>query len=369
MQCTDQKSFFITHPIFRRSAFGLHHPLSIARQAAVFDLCTSLDWMGEAKIVECDLARRDALLLFHDAKYLDALECAAKTISASVADRKRYNIGTMECPLFEGLWERACASVGGSMKAAELAAAGHVVFHPGGGTHHGRPDRAAGFCYLNDPVFAILELLQRGLQRVLYIDIDAHHGDGVEAAFLLDPRVFLVSLHEEGRWPHSGHTVWAPEHCVINISVPRQVNDTEYAYLFDNVVWPRITIWKPEAVVIVCGGDALSGDPLSSMALSNGLMWKTVERLLSLVGPAIVLGGGGYNAWTVTRLWTGLWGRLSGQPTPQDLPSAALDVLKSLSCDLVDDEDIEPAWLDRLEDKPNAGSIRVEVAEIVDAFN
>src|SRR5207344_3103305 len=103
--------------------------------------------------------------------------------NVNAEERTRYGLGTMENPLFPGLFERAATSVGGSILAAQLALEGRVAFHPAGGTHHGRPGRASGFCYFNDPVFAVLTLLRAGLERVLYVDLDAHHGDGVQDAF------------------------------------------------------------------------------------------------------------------------------------------------------------------------------------------
>ena len=120
---------------------------------------------------------------------MEALQYAESEGRVAPEVRERYQLGTLENPLFPGLFERAAMTVGGSIQAAELALQGHVVFHPSGGTHHGRPDRASGFCYFNDPVFAIRTLLAAGIGTVAYVDLDAHHGDGVEDAFRADSRV------------------------------------------------------------------------------------------------------------------------------------------------------------------------------------
>jgi acetoin utilization protein AcuC len=122
----------------------------------------------------------------------------------------------------------------------------------------------------------------------------------------------------------------------------------------------------PDALVVTCGADALAGDPLSSMALSNGALWAVVERLVAVAPAAVVLGGGGYNPWTVARYWTGLWGRLSGRAIPSRLPEAARSILGTLGCDLVDGEDMRDEWLTTLEDTPNQGAVRQEVVALLE---
>lgn len=362
---------FITHPVFRRPGFGRHHPLSTSRQAALLDLCEAMAWLPPerqriATLAECSLLER-----FHAPHYLDALEAACRTMSAGPAERERYNIGTMECPLFEGLWERACASVGGSVLAAQLALDGIVTFHPGGGTHHGRPDRASGFCYFNDPVFAMLTLLDGGVERLLYVDLDAHHGDGVQDAFAGDQRVSFFSIHEEGRWPGTGELEDRLGGRACNVPVPRGITDAEYTLLVEQILAPMLQRSRPEAVVVTLGADGLAGDPLSAMQLANRTPWAATELCIAHAGAAVVLGGGGYNPWTTTRLWAGMWARLSGQPIPPVLPDRAQQVLRGLSCDLVDDEDREPSWLTTIADPPlEAGhvTVRQQVRAIVAHF-
>ena len=358
---------FVSHPAFQVPGFGKHHPLSINRQAAVLDLCEAMGWLTSHPIHEPQLPSRATLERFHTPGYLDAFESSARLMMATPHVRERYNLGTMECPLFAGVWDRARATVGGSILAAELALMGNVAFHPGGGTHHGRPGRAAGFCYLNDPVFAILRFLDAGLSRVLYVDLDAHHGDGVEAAFANDPRVTMVSIHEEGRWPGTGGISSPASKNAYNFPVPRHINDCEFSFLVDEVCKRRLNSLKPQAVVIICGADPLKGDPLSSMELSNATLWKAVAKCIALADHAVVLGGGGYNPWTTARAWAGLWAQLSGQPIPDRLTGTASSVLAHLSCDLIEDEDRNPAWLTTLIDPEYIGPVRTRIRDIADA--
>jgi len=362
-----RRARFITHPAFRRPAFGKHHPLSTDRQAAVVDLCAALGWLDASNTAIAPLADRDALARFHAPDYLDAFEHAAAAISATPEVRIRYNLGTMECPLFEGLSERARASVGGSILAARLALDGVVAFHPAGGTHHGQRGRASGFCYFNDPVFAVLTLLDAGLMRVLYIDLDAHHGDGVEIAFAAEPRAWLVSIHEEGRWPGTGSRVGRIGDHIINLPVPRGLADSELGHLVDSVLLPHMATVNPEAVVVTLGADGLAGDPLSTMQLSNSALWRATEACIGAAPRAVVLGGGGYNPWTTVRLWAGLWGRLIEAPLPISLPTAARDVLARLESDLVDAEDRLPAWLERLADPCVPAVVRPAIRELAGA--
>lgn len=361
-----QPAFLVTHKVFRRPAFGHHHPLATGRQAAVQDLIEVLGWSDPARTHRPQLPGRDVLERFHARDYLHALEAADAAGRATVEMRQRYNLGTMECPVFAGLWDRARATVGGSMLAAELVLDGGVAFHPTGGTHHGQPARASGFCYLNDPVFAILRLLDAGLTRVLHVDLDAHHGDGVEAAFADDPRVRLVSIHEDGRWPGTGRASDTLGGRALNVPVPRGINDREYALVLEQLALPFVRRAPPEAIVILLGADGLAGDPLSAMQLSNGALWSACGDLVALAPRVVILGGGGYNPWTTARLWTGMWGLLAGRDIAGIVPPEAQAVLAALTCDLVDDEDRDPAWLTTLVDDPNPGPVRGSVLELIE---
>ena len=352
---------FVGHDIYRRAAYGNLHPLAIPRVESVVDLCRALDWLPDTQFVVSPQASEDELCAFHDREYVVALREASRRGAVDVDTRARFALGTMENPLFPGIFERASTSVGGSITAAELALDGTIAFHPAGGTHHGRAGRASGFCYFNDPVFAIRRLLDAGLVRILYVDLDAHHGDGVEDAFAHDDRVRLLSIHEAGRWPHTGGLGAGAAGNACNIPVPRDFHDAELALLVDDVVLPLAARVAPQAVVLTCGADALAGDPLTSMALRNVALWDVVLQLVACAPVSVVLGGGGYNPWTLARYWSGLWARLSGRTIPDVLPAHAQDVLARLRCPLIDDEDVRPEWLSSIADLPDPRPVRGEV--------
>jgi acetoin utilization protein AcuC len=359
-----QTPLYVGSEVFRRAAFGANHPLKIMRHSAVLDLVRHLDWLPESEFRTPVPATVEQLTEFHDRAYVEALQYADSTGKVAPEVRERYHLGTLENPLFEGLFERAATTVGGSILAAKLACEGHVAFHPSGGTHHGRRDRASGFCYFNDPVFAIRTLLDEGRARVLYLDLDAHHGDGVEEAFVDETRVMTVSIHEQDRWPYSGAADDRRNGGARNLPVPKGFNDSEFSYLVDNAVLPIAERFAPEAVVLCCGADSLAGDPLSGMQLSNVALWDAVDLMLEFRLPTVILGGGGYNPWTVSRYWAGMWGRLSGQAFPDQLPEPAIAMLKGMECDLVDEEDVQPEWLTTLVDIPNDGPIRSEIESL-----
>ena len=358
---------FVGSPYCRAQGFGRNHPLAIPRVATVLRLCEELGWVDASSMRDAPTADLASLVRFHDPEYVAALRDADAAGQVTAAVRERFGFGTLENPLFPGVFARAATAVGGSMLAAELALEGRVVFHPAGGTHHGRPGRASGFCYFNDPVFAVITLLERGVQRVLYVDLDAHHGDGVQDAFAGNRSVLTVSVHEADRWPHSGTADDAGGGNAINLPVPAGFNDSELEFLLDRVVLPAADAFAPQVAVITCGTDALAGDPLSRMALSNGALWGAVQRIVAAVGPTVVLGGGGYNPWTLARCWTGLWGRLSGREIPATLPPAAQRILAGLHCDLVDEEDVRAEWLTTLSDSPNVGEVGADVLNLVAA--
>jgi len=356
----------VTNDAFTCDAWGPSHPLSIHRHKTVLGLIEHLVWLEPGELRTCDLATPETLLRLHDRDYLEAFTRATRSGQVSQQDRSSYNFGVMENPIFDGLYERAAATVGGAILAAELALKGHHVFHPAGGTHHGQANRASGFCYFNDPAFAILTLLDAGADPVLYVDLDAHHGDGVETLLRDDTRVHTVSIHESDRWPHTGEIDDRAGGRARNLPVPKGFNDAELAYLVDNALRPLADRIQPKAVVITCGADALSGDPLSGMELSNRALLDAIDAVRGFAPVSVCLGGGGYTPWTVARFWAGLWGRIAGRDTPPDpLPANAQFLLASLECDLVDEEDIRPEWLTSLIDPVQSDlNVRPEIRDM-----
>ncbi|MDH5558720.1 MAG: acetoin utilization protein AcuC [Alphaproteobacteria bacterium] len=355
---------FVGSPVFRRAAYGGNHPLAIPRVASVMDLCEMLGWLDDGNFRESRAASVDELARFHTRDYIGALRASEEAGKVPVEIRERYNLGNRENPVFAGVFERASTAAGGSILAARLAMECGLAYHPSGGTHHGRPDRASGFCYFNDPVFAILSFLDEGAGRVLYVDVDAHHGDGVQDAFAGDERVLTVSIHEAGRFPFSGPADDRGGGNARNFPVPRGFNDSELDYLMEAAVLPLGHDFAPDAVVITCGADGLAGDPLSAMALSNVALWRAVGMAAALSPATVVLGGGGYNPWTVARCWTGLWGYLNGWPAGEELPAAARELLHGLDSDLVDEEDRPNEWFTTLADAPAPGPVRDEIKAV-----
>ena len=356
---------FIGSERCRTPSFGSNHPLAIPRVATVMDLCSALGWFPAGTFRTSPCASVKELCAFHDSDYVEALRFADATGRVEREVRERYALGTSENPLFPGVFAKAATAVGGSILAAELALEGFVSFHPAGGTHHGRADRASGFCYFNDPVFALRLFEERGLARILYVDLDAHHGDGVQDAMRHDGRVHTISIHEAGRWPYTGSADDRGGGRSRNYPVPAGFNDSELDFLMEEAILPYADDLRPEAVVITCGTDALAQDPLSNLMLSNRALWRAVKTLVVKAPAAVVLGGGGYNPWTLARCWTGLWGVLSGREIPERLPSQASTILGSLACDLVDDDEIRPEWLTTLEDAPAEGPVRDAVRTLV----
>jgi acetoin utilization protein AcuC len=352
----------------RRRAYGRLHPLSIPRVEAVLDLCQALDWFAPGELLGADPATPAELCRFHAPEYVEALRAASERGAALPADREHHGLGGMENPVFPEVYQRATETAGGSLAAARhvLAIPGGVAFHPAGGMHHGLPGRAHGFCYFNDVVLALDALLQAGLERVLYVDLDAHHGDGVQFAYGEDPRVGIICLHEQDRWPHSG-MLTDPGRRLLNLAVPAGFHDLELQQIMDSLVLPLARGFSPQAVVLTCGSDALAGDPLARMALGNASLWTAIQSLLACAPRAVVLGGGGYNPWLLARYWSGLWGLLSGRALPDTLPQAARAVLEGLDSDLVDPEDRAPHWLDRLQDPVGRVPVRPWLAEMLQA--
>src|SRR5499433_804935 len=225
--------------IYRRSSYGGRHPLAIPRVSLMLDLVRALGWAPEGAYIEARRATADELTRFHDRAYVAAVERAELEGRTDPAASQRYHIGRNGNPLFPEVFSRPATACGATLAAVELllsgAGAPAIVHSPAGGTHHGRRDRAAGFCYFNDVVLGILRLLDRGVARVLYVDLDAHHGDGVEDALRDEPRVFTISIHERDRWPHTG-TIADQGLTWRNLPVPPGFNDSELSFLLETAV-------------------------------------------------------------------------------------------------------------------------------------
>ncbi|SIO37401.1 acetoin utilization protein AcuC [Rhodovulum sp. ES.010] len=358
---------FLGAEIYRGSSYGAWHPLAIPRVSTVMDLGRALGWLGPANYRASPRAKPAALALWHDPAYLAALERAEARQRVAAEERARFGLGTPSNPVFPEMFRRPATGAGGALLAGELLRDGGVIHHPAGGTHHGQKGRASGFCYLNDPVLAILSLRRAGVTRIAYVDIDAHHPDGVEAAFRDDPDVLMISVHEERRWPFTGALGDAGVGNVFNLPVPRGLNDTEMAAILARLILPRIEAQAPEAIVLQCGADALEEDPLARLSLSNNSLWSVVAALRPVSPRYLVLGGGGYNPWSVARAWAGGWAVLNDFDIPDILPPEAQAVLRALVWPRQRAGWSPPdRWASTLRDPPRPGPVRPEIAARLD---
>ena len=350
---------FIGSEIYRHSSYGAWHPLRVPRVSTVMDLARSLGWLPPAQFITSPRAKPSALSGYHTPTYLAALQAAEATQAVSEEVRTRHNLGTPSNPVFREMYRRPATSAGASLLAGELLKHGGIIYSPAGGTHHGLPDRANGFCYLNDPALAIQSLRRNGAARIAYVDIDAHHPDGVEFAFAGDPETLQISVHEENRWPRTGALGDRGVGQVFNLPVPAGLNDTEMALVRDELILPLVAGFSPDAIVLQCGADAVTEDPQSRLTLSNNAHWAVVAALRPLASRYLVLGGGGYNPWSVGRLWTGVWATLNDKEVPDALPPAAQGVLGALTwAGPFRQHHPEPHWITTLRDAPREGPIR-----------
>jgi acetoin utilization protein AcuC len=273
-------------------------------------------------------ASRAELEAFHFPRYLDVLERAGR--GDMDAEGLHMGLGTPDTPLFAGLYEYASLACGGSIQGAELVLGGQadVAFNPSGGYHHAHAGKAGGFCYLNDVVLACMRLAAAG-RKVLYLDLDVHHGDGVQAAFYTRRDVLTMSFHQTGRtlFPGTGFEdeIGAGDglgYCV-NVPLPPGTYDEAYLGAFGAVGMPIIRAYGPDAIVLEMGMDCLAGDPLAQLMLTNNAYADVLHQLAALHKPVVAAGGGGYHVENTVRGWALGWSVLCGQDEEYD-PSVGL---------------------------------------------
>jgi acetoin utilization protein AcuC len=318
---------------YTRFDYGAEHPLRMERLELTWRLMEAygLTKVAGAVVKTPDPAEESELLRFHTEEYLAVLK-AANTGRAPAAVVCRYGLGPGDNPVFPGLWDVARLAAGGSLLAARLVAEGQVgrAFHFAGGLHHAMPDRASGFCYVNDAVLAILHLRARGL-RVAYIDIDAHHGDGVQSAFYSDPDVLTISTHERGDrlFPGTGFVeeLGDGEGRGYSVNLPLDVltDSNLYQPAFEAVVPPLLRAFSPDVVVAQLGIDSHRTDPLTHLALDVQGFARTVARIAEMAPRLVALGGGGYDLGNVARAWTAAWAVMNGVELPAELPPGFLE--------------------------------------------
>lgn len=314
------KRAFIYSEGWRQFRFPADHPWKGERAHATFELAAKLDLLSgdDVLIFEPEPAPEEALLTFHKESYLALLRRANR--GEATEEMLRYGLGTLDCPVFPRVYDYARWVVGGTLLAAELLERGEAAtaFNVAAGLHHGGEDFAAGFCYLNDICVAINRLLRRG-RRVLYIDIDAHHGDQVQATYWRDDRVLTISFHQstDGFFPFKGGTPSemgegrGKGYCV-NVPLLENSTDAEFNYAFEAVFPPLAVAFRPDVVVAQLGVDAHYLDSLSNLRLTNNSYCRAVRRIVEHSPKLLALGGGGYNQQVTSRGWTLAWALMRG---------------------------------------------------------
>ncbi len=294
-------------------------PFNTARAGKTRDAVSSMGLLdGDLREIAPISASRVALEKFHTSEYLDILERAGHG-SISPDEALKAGLGTPDCPIFENMFEYVSLAAGATLTGVDLILRGDadVAFNPSGGFHHAQPDHAAGFCYLNDIALALLVLREAG-KRVLFLDIDVHHCDGVQDAFYAAGDVMTVSLHESGKtlFPGTGFEVEQGEggglgQC-INVPLPVGTYDEAYERVFREVAVPAIKEFNPDIIIVEAGMDALAGDPLAHLHLTNNVHAHIIDRVMQFGKPMLVTGGGGYNVENTVRGWSLVWSVLAG---------------------------------------------------------
>jgi acetoin utilization protein AcuC len=312
-----------------RFDYGPQHPLRMERLGLTWRLMQAygLTRLPGATVHAPTPAGEGDIAVFHEPEYLEVLRAADS--GAQPPRGSAFGLGAGDNPVFPGVWEAARLVAAGSLLAADLIARGEAdrVFHFAGGLHHALRERASGFCYVNDAVLAILRLRERGL-RVAYVDIDAHHGDGVQYAFYGDPHVLTISTHERGErlFPGTGfvHELGEGDAAGFSVNLPLEAYTDTQVYLpaFEAVVPPLLARFKPDVIVAQLGIDSHRTDPLTHLALDIQGFAKAFARIVSLAPRLIALGGGGYDIRNVARGWTAAWAVLNGVELPAGLPEA-----------------------------------------------
>lgn len=312
---------------FLRFDFGAYHPFKTYRLGLTYALIDAYG-LAEAPLA-CILLPRPAtdaeLLAFHLPAYLEVLRLADSGMF--VPNLFSHNLGTGDNPVFPGVYEWATGVAGASIDCAKAVLEGRarIAFNLAGGLHHAMPGHAAGFCHINDAALAVATLVLAG-KRVAYLDIDAHHGDGVQHAFYKTNQALTVSVHQDGHtiFPGTGFVgeigLEAGRGYAVNVPLVPGARDDAFTRVFDEIVFPLLGCYQPDVLVTQLGADALLGDRVAALGMSLPCFEQYVTRLAALDLPWVALGGGGYDVGNVTRAWTLAWARMNGTELPDEIP-------------------------------------------------
>ncbi|MFI6502270.1 acetoin utilization protein AcuC [Nonomuraea typhae] len=308
--------------------FGPGHPLAPVRVELTMALARELGVLEAVELTGCAPATDDELAMVHKRGYIDKV----KQVSAAGAADLSAGLGTPDNPAFAGVHEASALIAGATLAAARAVFEGtaeHAV-NVAGGLHHAMAAMASGFCVYNDPAVAIAWLLSQGVSRVAYVDVDVHHGDGVQAIFYDDPRVLTISLHESPRTLFPG-TGWpeetGAEGSAVNVALPAGCGDGGWLRAFDAVVPPLLREFRPEILVTQHGCDSHALDPLANLMLSLDGQRTAYAMLHGLAhetagGKWLATGGGGYElVQVVPRAWTHLLAEAAGRPVDPATPT------------------------------------------------
>ncbi|CAN0224233.1 unnamed protein product [Lampetra fluviatilis] len=296
------------------------------RASMVHTLIESYGLLKYMRVVEPSAPSRQELAAFHSDDYLEHLEQVSRDGDDDHPESQLYGLG-YDCPTTEGAFECAASVAGGTLAAAGSLMDGScdVALNWPGGWHHAKKDEASGFCYVNDIVLGILKLREK-FERVLYIDLDLHHGDGVEDAFSFTPKVMTVSVHKfsPGFFPGTGGIdevgMGKGRYFALNVPLQDGITDDKYYYACHTVLQDVFVTFNPEVVVCQLGADTLAGDPMCSFNLTPRGIGRCLQSILEWRLPTLVLGGGGYHQPNTARCWAYLTALILGQTLSPEIP-------------------------------------------------
>ena len=326
---TTKNAVFIYSSEFEKYSYPPEHPFNTIRATRVREIVSSMGMLsgsGKSEVAPKP-AERIVLKKFHTARYLHALKAAAA--GHLDVEALQMGIGTQDCPIFKGLYEYSALAAGGTLTAAKMILSGQadIAFNPSGGYHHAGPELAAGFCYINDVALACIVLAEQK-KRVLYLDVDVHHGDGVANEFYGRSDVLTISLHQNPKtlFPGTGFeneigTGEGKGYCV-NVPLPLGTYDQAYLKAFETIVLPLTKAYNPDVIVFELGADALAGDPLGNLHLTNNVYADIIHHLMSFNKPIVATGGGGYNVENTVRAWALAWSIFCGADRGEDMSHA-----------------------------------------------
>lgn len=322
----EKKTVFLHCPELEQLPYPDSSPFNTSRAGEVRKIIDSMGLLTRANTEEIAPTPADRVTLkkFHTSKYLRVLKSAAD--GKFDAEAFYMGLGTPDCPVFEGMYDYSALACGASVKGVELILSGRAffAFNPSGGLHHARPQQASGFCYMNDVALACTVLAEQG-KRVLYVDIDVHHGDGVQEAFYNRSDVMTISFHQTGRtlFPGTGFVdeigSGKGKGYSVNVPLPVGTYDEMYMKAFLQIVPPLFEKFEPDVIVFELGADTLAGDPLAQLHLTNNTHAAIVKRLMNFDKPILMTGGGGYNIDNTVRAWSLAWSVLCGADDEEDM--------------------------------------------------